>query len=50
MKCKTGDSSDLDNDRAITLSNSASSIIDTLLFDIIETVDDIERCFHGYVY
>jgi len=42
VKCKNGDLSDVDNYRAITLSNSVSKIIEILLFDIIETVDDID--------
>jgi len=48
VKCKTGDLSDVDNYRAITLSNSASKIIETLLFDIIETVDDIDDYQFGF--
>ena len=57
VKCKTGDLSDVDNYRAITLSNSISNIIESLLFDIIETVDDIDdyqfgfqKGVHCYVY
>ena len=48
VKCKTGDLSDVDNYRAITLSNSVSKIIETLLFDIIETVDDIDDYQFGF--
>jgi len=48
VKCKTGDLSDVDNYRAITLSNSVSKIIKTLLFDIIETVDDIDDYQFGF--
>jgi len=42
VKCKTGDLSDVDNYCAITLSNPISKIIESLLFDITETVDDID--------
>ena len=48
VKCKTGDLSDVDNYRAITLSNSISKIIESLLFDIIETVDDIDDYQFGF--
>jgi len=41
VKYKTGDLSDVDNYRTITLSNSISKSIESLLFDIVETVDDI---------
>lgn len=37
VKCKSGDLSDVNNYRAIALSNSASKILETLLFDFIET-------------
>ena len=48
VKCKTGDLSDVDNYRAITLSNSISKIIESLLFDIVETtgeIDDYQLCY-----
>ena len=48
VKCKTGDLSDVDNYRAITLSNSISKIIESLLFEIIETVDDIDDYQFGF--
>jgi len=38
----------VDNYHAITLSNSVSKIIKTLLFDIIETVDDIDDYQFGF--
>ena len=48
VKYKTGDLSDVDNYYAITLSNSISKIIESLLFDIIETVDDIDDYQFGF--
>jgi len=43
LKCKTGDLSDVDNYRAITLSNSVSKILESLLLDIVVTVDGIDQ-------
>ena len=48
VKCKTGDLSDVDNYRAITLSNSISKIIESLLFDIVETTDEIDDFQFGF--
>jgi len=38
----------VDNYRAVTLSNSVNKIIESLLFDIIETVDDIDDYQFGF--
>ena len=48
LKCKTGDISDVDNYRAITLSNSVSKILESLLLDIIVTVDGIDDYQFGF--
>ena len=48
VKCKTGDLSDVDNYRAITLSTSISTIIESLLFDIVETTDEIDDYQFGF--
>ena len=47
VKRKSGDLSDVNNYRAIALSNSVSKILETLLFDFIETyaVDDYQFGF-----
>ena len=48
LKYKTGDLSDVDNYRAITLSNSVSKILESLLLDIILTVDGIDDYQFGF--
>ena len=37
VKCKTGDLTDVNNYRAIALSNSVSEILETLLFNFVES-------------
>ena len=48
LKCKTGDLSDVDNYRAITLSNSISKILESLLFDFVVNTDDIDVYQFGF--
>ena len=48
VKCKSGDSSDVNNYRAIALSNSVSKILETLLFDFIETNNAVDKYQFGF--
>jgi len=48
VKCKSGDLSDDNNYRAIALSNSASKILETLLFDFINTSNTIDNYQFGF--
>jgi len=48
VKCKTGDLSDADNYRAITMSNSISKILELLLLEIVENSDDIDAYQFGF--
>ena len=48
VKCKSGDLSDVNNYRAIALSNSASKILETLLFDFIETSNTNDNYQFGF--
>ena len=48
LKCKTGDLSDVDNYRAITLSNAISKILESLLFDFVVNTDDIDAYQFGF--
>ena len=47
-KCKSGDLSDVNNYRAIALSNSASKILETLLFNFIETSNATDTYQFGF--
>ena len=48
VKYKSGDLSDVNNYRAINLSNSVSKILETLLFDFIETNDAVDDYQFGF--
>jgi len=48
VKCKSGDLSDVNNYRAIALSNSISKILKTLLFDFIESNDPSDEYQFGF--
>ena len=42
VKCKSGDLSDVSNYRAITLSNSVSKLLETVLFKYVESHDSTD--------
>ena len=48
VKCKSGDQSDVNNYRAIDLSNSITKILETLLFDFTETSDVADNYQFGF--
>ena len=48
IKNKSGDSADLNNYRAIAISNSATKIIEVVLADIIESVDNADLYQFGF--
>ena len=57
IKNKPGDSADLNNYRAIAISNSATKIIEVVLADIVESVDNADlyqfgfrKSFHWFMY
>jgi hypothetical protein len=48
VKCKSGDLSDVNNYRAIALSNSVTKILETLLLDFIESHDPADEYQFGF--
>jgi len=48
VKCKTGDLSDVNNYRAIALSNSITKILESLLFSYIESYDAADEYQFGF--
>jgi len=48
VKCKSGDLTDVNNYRAIALSNSISKILETLLFSYIESYDVADEFQFGF--
>jgi hypothetical protein len=48
VKNKSGDLSDIGNYRAIALSTSISKILESVLFQFVLSVDDIDKCQFGF--
>jgi hypothetical protein len=48
VKCKTGDLSDVNNYRAIALSNSVTKIIESLLYSLVESRDIADEYQFGF--
>lgn len=48
VKCKSGDLSDVNNYRAIVIANSASKILETLLFNFIDSDDPVDEFQFGF--
>ena len=48
VKCKTGDFTDVNNYRAIALSNSVSKILETLLFNYVESQHAADEYQFGF--
>jgi len=42
VKCKTGDITDVNNYRAIAISNAITKILEDLLFDLVTSTDSID--------
>ena len=48
VKCKSGDLSDVNNYRAIAIANSVSKILETLLFNFIDSDDPVDEFQFGF--
>ena len=48
VKCKSGDLSDVNNYRAIALANSVSKILESALFDYIDSYDPVDEYQFGF--
>ena len=48
VKCKSGDLSDANNYRAIALANSVSKILESALFDYIDSYDPVDEYQFGF--
>ena len=48
VKCKTGDITDVNNYRAIAISNAITKILEDLLFNLVTSTDDIDDYQFGF--